>query len=74
MQFEGVFRGQVVDLGSPFNTVVPKGKGAVGFLHVFPYSFLDQSNIEFGFVCPRVSFLENSQRGTDLLAKPFESM
>ncbi len=74
MQLEDVLRGQVVDARSPFNTIVPKGKGAIGFLHVFPYAFLDLSNVEFGFVCPRRSFFKKSHRGTDLLTKPFESI
>jgi hypothetical protein len=32
MEFEGILHSQVVDLGSPFNTIIPESKGAVGVL------------------------------------------
>jgi hypothetical protein len=69
MELEYIFRSQVVDSGSPFNTIIPESKGTVGVLHIFSDSLLDQSNVEFGLVCPPGSFLENLQRDTDFIAE-----
>jgi hypothetical protein len=62
---------QVVDPRSPFNAVVPEDHWRVLILHVLPDNFLQQSNVELSLVGPRCTFLQGSQRGSNLIAEGF---
>ena len=70
-QLKQVLFFHIFDERSPFSIVVPKYKWGVFIQHIFPYSFLEKTNIEFSSVIPLCGKLKDSESCANLVETYF---
>ena len=62
MELKQILCGQVIDSNSmAFKAVVSKDKRTVSFFHALFHCFLDQTNIQFGTICSKDSFVKKTK-------------